>query len=239
MKRKFLVISPHPDDSDFGASGCVAKLTQEGNDVEYLIVSDGSKGSHVVGFGGKKLVLIREKEQKAAAKAVGVTKVTFLRETDGEIENTPQLRKKLVKEIRRIKPDCVMSFDPSSLQFESVYRSHRDHRLVAEAVFDAIYPAVGNASFYPELIKLRLQPHQVQELWFFASPKPNKRIDITKTMGKKLAALRSHKSQMGDVKEFEKFIKKRCQTEAKKGAFRNKRDVLYAEAFRVINFNHA
>jgi LmbE family N-acetylglucosaminyl deacetylase len=231
MKRKFLVISPHPDDADFGASGCVAKLVKEGNTVEYMIVSDGSKGSHVIGLSGKKLALIREKEQKASAKILGVSKVTFLRQIDGEIENTPQLRKRLVKEMRRIKPDCVMSFDPSSLKFESVYRSHRDHRLVAEAVFDAIYPAVGNVSFFPELVKQGFGPHQIKELWFFASPRPNRRIDITKTMDIKLAALGCHKSQMGDMSDFEKFIRTRARTEAKKAG-------RYAEGFRVINFDH-
>ena len=183
-------------------------------------------------------MLSGEKEQKAAAKVLLVRNVRFLREKDGEIENTPQLRKKLVKEIRRIKPDCVMSFDPSSLQFDSVYRSHRDHRLVAEAAFDAVYPAVGNASFYPELIKQGYKPHQIKELWFFASPRPNKRIDITKTIDTKIAALYCHESQMGNMREFEKFIRNRCKAEAKKGTFRSKQGVVYAEAFRVIDFTH-
>lgn len=230
--QKFLVISPHPDDSDFGCSGTVAKLVQEGNSVEYLIVSDGSKGSHKVGFGGKKLAGIREKEQKAAAKLVGVQKVVFLGVVDGEAENTAQLRKKLVREIRRVKPDIVLSFDPSSLQFENVYRSHRDHRIVAEAAFDAMYPASGSSSFFPELAEQGFAPHQIQEIWFFATSRPTKWVDISSTLELKIKALCTHESQV-DGAEFEALIRKRAAEDAKG------RKMKYAECFRAIDFNHS
>ena len=160
--QKFLVISPHPDDLDFGCAGAIAKLTKQGNIVEELIVSDGSKGNHVVGFNGKKLAAIRKKEEEAAAKILGVKKVHFLNEIDGEVENTKSLRKKIVKAVRKIKPDIILSFDPSSLQFESVYRSHRDHRMVAEASFDALYPAIGNSAFFSELIQQGFLPHKAK-----------------------------------------------------------------------------
>ena len=230
--QRYLVVSPHPDDLDFGCAGTVAKLAKEGNDIEYLIVSDGSKGSQLVGFGGKKLAAIRETEQKDAANTVGVQKVTFLGEVDGEIENTRELRKKLVKEIRKAKPDIVLSFDPSSLQFESVYRSHRDHRQVAEATFDAIYPAVGNASFFPELLEEGIEPHQIEEIWFFATPRPNKFIDIADTIDLKIKALLCHKCQHEDVDELEKRIRSRSREEGKE------HNMEYAEGFRAIDFKH-
>lgn len=177
----------------------MAKLIQEGNKVEQLIVSDGSKGSHAIGIDGKRLKTIRQKEQRAAAKVLGVKNVYFLGEIDGEVENTKKLRKKLVEMIRTIKPDVVMSFDPGALhRFDFPPRSHRDHRQVAEAVFDAVYPAVGNRSFFPELLKKKLFPHTVEEVWFFAPEKPNKLVDIKKFMDKKIKALLSHKSQIKD-----------------------------------------
>ena len=228
--KKFLVISPHPDDLDFGCAGTIAQLVSQGNEVDYLIVSDGSKGSQAVGFDGKKLSAIREREQKNAAKVVGVTNVNFLRQTDGEVENTRALRKKLVREIRKSKPDVVLSLDPSNLQFENIYRSHRDHRQVAEAVFDAIYPAVGSSAFFPELLRQGLKPHQIQEIWFFATPNPNKFVDITKTINLKLKALSSHKSQFEHGKELEKLILKRAKAQGRKKRMK------YAEAFRVIDF---
>lgn len=229
---KILVISPHPDDSDFGAAGTVAKFVQEGNTAEYLIISDGSKGSHKVGFGGEKLANIREQEQTAAARVVGVEKVTFLRQVDGEMENTAELRKNLIREMRRAKPDIVLTFDPSSLLFESVYRSHRDHRIIAEAVFDAVYPGVGNISFFPELIEEGFSPHQISEVWFFATPRPNKWVDITETIDTKMKALFAHESQHEDFEALERRIKGRAVEEGKQGNAR------YAECFRIVDFNH-
>ena len=230
--HKFLVISPHPDDLDFGCAGTIAKLTKEGNTVEELIVSDGSKGNHVVGFDGKKLAAIRKKEEEAAAKVLGAKKVHFLNEVDGEVENTKSLRKKIVKAVRRIKPDIILSFDPSSLQFESVYRSHRDHRMAAEAAFDALYPALGNSSFFPELVQQGFAPHKAKEIWFFATPRPNKFVDISKTMDLKIKALQCHKSQIADMKAMESRIKERARKEAKK-----KQKMKYVEVFRVIELD--
>lgn len=222
--RKFLVISPHPDDLDFACGGTIARLVKEGNRVEELIVSDGSKGSHKVGFGGAKLAAIREKEERAAAKVLGAGKVHFLRETDGELENTPQLRKRLVEIIRKVRPDVVLSSEPAH-SFENMYRSHRDHRVAAEAVFDAIYPRVGNKSFFPELLQKGLKAHQIGEIWFYSSLKANKSVDISKTMGLKLKALACHKSQIADMKSIEKRIKERAR-KGKKGR--------YVETFRVL-----
>ena len=225
MKRKkFLVISPHPDDLDFGCGGTIAKLTKAGNVVEELIVADGSKGSHKVGFDGKKLAAIREKEQRNAARVLGVDNVYFLGETDGELENTKTLRKKLVAVIRKTKPDVVVSSEPS-YEFVNMYRSHRDHRVVAEAVFDAIYPAAGSASFFPELSKRGLKPHQIEELWFWAPSKANKSVDISRTLEQKIKALRCHKSQIGDMKGMEKRIREWAQ-QGKKGK--------YVETFCVL-----
>lgn len=230
--KKYLVISPHPDDLDFGCAGTIAKLVMEGNQVEELIVSDGSKGSHVVGFSGKKLASMREQEQKNAAKVLGATKVHFLRHLDGEIENTKALRRKLVVAMRRIKPDVVISFDPSSINFENVYRSHRDHRMAAEMVFDAIYPALGSTAFFPELITQGLTPHFIEEIWFFATPHPNHIIDITDTFDIKLRALACHKSQVANFAAANERLRDRARETAKEYA-KTKR-ITYAEAFRIM-----
>jgi LmbE family N-acetylglucosaminyl deacetylase len=230
--KKFLVISPHPDDSDFGASGTIAKLIKEGNAAEYLIISDGSKGSHKVGFGGEKLAQMRKEEQQAAAALAGAQQVIFLEEIDGEIENTHQLRKKIIAAIRIAKPDIVLSFDPSSLLFENMYRSHRDHRIVAEAVFDAVYPGVGNSSYFPELINEGILPHQIQEVWFFASPRPNKWLDIKEYMDLKVQIVLSHKSQFDDRQTIEYLLRNKAKEEGRL----NK--LAFAECFRVVDFSH-
>ncbi|MDP2735906.1 MAG: PIG-L deacetylase family protein [bacterium] len=226
-KRKFLVISAHPDDLDFACGGTMAKLTGEGNEVVELIVSDGSKGSHKVGFGGRKLAAVREKEERKAAKVLRAKEVHFLKEKDGELENTRALRKKLAAFMRKVKPDVVLSGEPS-YAFENTYRSHRDHRMAAEAVFDAIYPAVGNASFFPELLKKGLKPHQIGELWFWGATKPDKRVDISKTMELKIKALACHESQIVDMKGMAERIRERAR-ETGRGR--------YVEAFRVLKLS--
>lgn len=229
-KKKILSVGAHPDDLDFSSSGTLARFIKQGSEVFYLIVSDGSKGGNVVGFGGSKLAKIRRKEQIKAANALGVEGISFLGLKDGEVENTRSLRRQIVKEVRRVRPDIVFCFDPANLSFDNPYRSHRDHRQAGEAVFDAVYPASGSVFFFPELLRRGFRPCQPREIWFFGSPKPNKLVDIDKTIGKKIEALFCHESQLPDKKEVEKRIRDWARkTGVKKG-------LKYAEAFRVINF---
>ncbi|MFY9458004.1 MAG: PIG-L deacetylase family protein [Candidatus Spechtbacterales bacterium] len=231
--KKVLVFSAHPDDLDFGCAGTVAKLTQEGVTVVYCIITDGSKGKQKeehFRLSRKQMAVIRKKEQKAAAKIAGVNKVTYLGEVDGELENTRKVRTKIAKAIREEKPDAIFAFDPASCGFESFYRCHRDHRMGAEAVFDAIYPGAGSPSFFPELAKAGLPPHQIKAIWFYGSEKPNVFIDISKTIDKKIQALVKHESQFKDFKQAAKFIRERAKRSGKKKKMR------YAETFRALSF---
>ena len=229
--KKFLIISPHPDDVDFSCAGTIVKLVKDGNQVEELIVSDGSKGSHKTEFGGRKLVELRKKEQRNAGKVLGVKAISFLGEIDGEVENTRNLRKKLVIFIRQRKPDVILCPDPFLFRFDRAGILHRDHRNAGEAVFDAVYPAVGNISFFPELLKKNLKPHAVQELWFWGSSKPNFVIDISKTMEKKVQALSCHESQIRNMKVLESRMKEWARKMGRP------RKIRYAEAFRVLKLS--
>ncbi|MDO8529041.1 MAG: PIG-L deacetylase family protein [bacterium] len=227
---KILVFSPHPDDLDFGCSGTIAKWASDGKEITYCILSDGSRGGHILKISDQELAKIREKEQKSAAEILGAKDVIFLREKDGEIQNTKKLRKKLVEVIRKTKPDIILSFDPANCEFENFYRCHRDHRNGAEAVFDAIYPDANNESFFPEIFE-KYPPHQVKEVWFFATNKPNVFVDISKTIEKKLEALRQHKSQIKDWNRVEKMIKDWAKTVGKKSKMK------YAEGFRRVKLD--
>jgi LmbE family N-acetylglucosaminyl deacetylase len=231
--RKVLVFSAHPDDLDFGCAGTVAKMTEEGKEVVYCIITDGSKGvqkKEHMNMTGREVSAMRAREQKAAAKAVGVSKVLFLGEKDGELENTLNVREKIAKAIRIEKPDIVFVVDPSDCNFESFYRCHRDHRMGAEAVFDAIYPGAGSPAFYPKLGTRGITPHQIKGIWFYGTDKPNIFIDISKTIDKKIEALSRHESQFIDPKDMPKFIKERAKYAGKK------RKMKYAEAFRSLTF---
>jgi LmbE family N-acetylglucosaminyl deacetylase len=111
--RHALVIVAHPDDAEFLCGGTVARWCSEGWTVDYVLTTSGDMGSKEEGMTRKKLLAIREKEQRAAATALGVRECTFLRYPDGYVEDTVELRGKLVREIRRLKPDLVVTWDPS------------------------------------------------------------------------------------------------------------------------------
>jgi len=188
-----LVVAPHPDDAEFGVAGTVARWTREGKDVVYVICTNGDKGTSDVNMKPQELAKIREQEQLAAAKVLGVREVVFLRHPDQGIEDTSEFRKELVRQIRKYRPETVVSADPYRK-----YMWHRDHRITGQVVLDAIFPYARDYHAYPDLIQEGLLPHKVREVLLWGSEDPNYRSNITDTFDTKLAALRCHKSQVGN-----------------------------------------
>ena len=225
--ERVMVISPHPDDVDFGCSGTIAKWSRMGMDITYVICTSGDKGTDRP-MPPESIAAIREKEQQVAAKIVGVQEVVFLRLKDGELENNSDFRKVLVRVLRQHRPDVVMSMDPANLRFENVYVSHADHRAAALAVFDAIYPAARNRNFFPELLEEGLSPHAVKEIYFFGTADPNTWSDIGETIEAKIEALGAHKSQVADFEDLSAWVRERFGQLGKEKGF------AYAEAFRQI-----
>lgn len=225
--ERVMVISPHPDDVDFGCSGTIAKWSRMGMDITYVICTDGNKGTDLP-MTPEAIAAIREKEQMAAAQVVGVRKVIFLRLKDGELENTKEFRMMIVREIRRHRPDVVVSMDPANLTFENVYVSHADHRAAALAAFDAIYPAARNRNFFPELLEEGLTPHAVSRIYFFGTAEPNTWIDIGETIEAKIKALRAHNSQLGEFEDLSAWVRERFGQLGKPKGF------AYAEVFRQL-----
>lgn len=228
--KKVLVFSAHPDDLDFGCAGTVAKMISEGKEITYCIITNGEKGTHNVNVSNDDMALMREKEQKEAARVVGVQNVIFLGEIDGTLENTENVQRKIVRAIRQEKPDIIISFDPANLNFDSFYLFHRDHRMAAEAVFDSVYPAAGSDAFFPELIDEGLIPHQIKGMMFFGTAHSNMLIDITGTIGKKIEALKKHVGQFKDMGAMEERVRERAREEGKKIG------IEYAESFRKLTF---
>ena len=189
-----MVVTPHPDDAEFGVAGTVVRLTREGKKVVYVVCTNGDKGTDDIDMKPEELTKIREKEQLAAAELLGVSKVEFMRHPDQELEDTSEFRKELVRLIRRYQPEVVVTADPYRK-----YMWHRDHRIAGQATLDAVFPYSRDHLSYPELLEEGLQPHKVREIWFWASDEPNFRSDITDTFDIKLAALGCHESQVKDI----------------------------------------
>ena len=187
-----MVITPHPDDAEFGVAGTVARWVHEGQEVIYVVCTNGDKGTSDANMKPEELMRIREQEQLAAAKLLGVREVIFLRHPDQTLEDTPEFRKEIVRLIRQYKPNTVVTADPYRR-----YLWHRDHRITGRVTLDAIFPYARDFHSYPDLIEEGLHPHKVKEVLLWGSEEPNHRSNITDTFDTKIAALRCHKSQVG------------------------------------------
>jgi LmbE family N-acetylglucosaminyl deacetylase len=205
-----LVITPHPDDAEFGAAGSVAKMVRQGKTAVYVVVTNGDKGTDDPDLDPAELVRVREKEQRDAARIVGVREVVFLGYPDQGIDDTPDLRKDIVRQIRLFRPQLVITSDPYRR-----YIWHRDHRITGRVVLDAVFPYARDRHAYPELIEEGLAPHTVPEVWLWAADDSdiNFRSDITDTFELKVRALRCHKSQIKEPfsSEMEKWLCQRAQ----------------------------
>ncbi len=187
-----MVFTPHPDDAEFGVAGTVVHWTREGKDVIYVVCTNGDKGTSDPNIKPEQLAKIREEEQLAAAKLLGVREVVFLRHPDQSLEDTPEFRKEIVRLIRMYRPETVVTADPYRR-----YLWHRDHRITGRVVLDAVFPYARDLYAYPDLLEEGFQPHKVKEVLLWGSEEPNYRSNITDTFAIKVAALRCHKSQIG------------------------------------------
>jgi LmbE family N-acetylglucosaminyl deacetylase len=203
-----VVVTPHPDDAEFGVAGTVAKWTREGKQVVYVVCTNGNKGTSDPDIKPDELAKIRQNEQRAAAEVLGVREVVFLENQDQGLEDTPDFRKQIVRMIRRYRPETVVTADPYRR-----YIWHRDHRIAGQVTIDAVFPYARDHLSFPELLEEGLQPHKVKEMLFWASENINYLSDITATFDLKLAALRCHESQVKSMKvsDLEDWLKKRCK----------------------------
>ncbi len=218
-----MVVTPHPDDAEFGVAGTVVKWIRAGKDVIYVVVTNGDKGTSDIKMKPEKLAEIREQEQLAAAEVLGVREVVFLRYPDQSLEDTPEFRKEIVRQIRKYRPYTVVTADPYRR-----YLWHRDHRITSQTTLDAVFPYARDLYAYPDLLAEGLQPHKVKEVWLWGSEDCNLRSDITETFDIKLAALRCHKSQVGSAPELYTRLKERARQMAEG------EDYELAEAFHRV-----
>ena len=208
---QIMVVTPHPDDAEFGVAGTVVRWIKEGKDVVYVVCANGDKGTDDRDMKPGKLARIREQEQLAAAEVLGVREVVFLRHPDQGLEDTIEFRKQLVRLIRRFRPETVVTADPYRRYFW-----HRDHRITGQVTLDAVFPYARDHLAYPELLMEGLEPHKVNEILFWASEDLNQFSDITDSFDLKMSALYCHKSQVERIPRdlLEKWLKDRCRENA-------------------------
>lgn len=225
---RVLVVIAHPDDAEFGCSGTVAKWVREGAEVHYLVATYGDKGSQDPEMLPERLAVIREAEQRAACAVLGVKSVEFMGYPDGEVEPSREMLGKIVRQIRKVRPDVILTMEHMS----RLAHSHRDHRMTGLTAQDACFPYCRDRLHFPEHLREGLEPHKVGTVLFFAGPDAetlHEYIDISNVIDVKVAAIKKHCSQIGDRDVSPATMERAKQLGEKIG-------VQYAEAFRKITF---
>lgn len=231
--QQILVILAHPDDPEFFCGATLAKWAREGHHITYLLLTCGDKGfnpSTDPEMIPDKLCAIRHEEQYAAAKVIGAEAVHIMDHPDGYLVPDLNLRREVVREIRRHKPDILVTCDPQNL-FATYGINHPDHRAAGQVVLDAVFPAAGNPVYFPELLEEGFQPHMPKEVWCSLTMQPNVTMDITEALEVKIQAVLQHKTQVQDP---EKLIERLKSRHTEDSTEENPR---YEEKFRVVKYS--
>lgn len=233
IPKSAMSIHAHPDDQEFSIGGTLAKWAKAGCEIISVVITSGDSGSNDPAKGGEykqELARLREEEQLAANKVLGVKETVFLRYPDGELEPTIQLRKDLTRVIRQYKPDAVLIGNPEAWFYGSEYVNHPDHRAAAQAACEAVFPSAGTRLIFTDLLTAGYEPHNVKKLYIHGTDKPDTWVDISETIEIKVKALQQHASQV-PVGEVEKWMKDWAKEDAKD------KDFEYAETFRVMKLS--
>lgn len=229
--ERILVVTAHPDDVDFGAAGSVAVWTHAGVEVAYCIATDGDAGGSDRSVSRTEMAVVRREEQREAARVVGVSDVTFLGFPDGRLTPGLDLRQAIAGVIRRFRPDRVVAQSPER-NWSRIYASHPDHLAAGEAAICAVYPDARNPFAFPALLEEGLEPHSVPELWVMTTERADRVVDATEFFDLKLAALRSHRSQVGDGEHLGELLRTWMSGTALAAGLPEGR---LAEAFHVVD----
>lgn len=204
-----MVIMAHPDDPEFFSGGLVALWCAAGTEMSYLILTNGNKGSDDPNMTPEKLATIRKEEQQAAADVLGVKRVLYMDEPDGELNPTLNLRVRVVAEIRKYKPDAIIALDPTRYYYGDTRLNHADHRAAGEVAIDAVFPAAGNRMYHPELLDLGLEPYDVKQVYLSRPVEPNIWVDISDVIATKIKAILCHTTQIKDPENLPTRIRER------------------------------
>lgn len=229
---KVLVFFAHPDDGEFMAGGSMVRWAAEGKEIVLCVVTNGSHGSNDPSVTREALIAERMNEQREAAKITGISDVVFLGYEDCYVEDSHDLRRDIIREIRRFKPDVVVGPDPTMYFFANRYVNHPDHRKVGEAMCAAINPGSPTVPLYrEELFDKGFLPHEAKLLLLGFTPNPDYFVDITDHIETKIKAVAIHNSQ---IPGFGEDLGARIREIAKAMASSSEEEFEYAEAFRTI-----
>ncbi len=187
IPARALTVGAHPDDAEFGAGATLSRWASAGCEVTILVVTDGSKGAWDVTTDQTALVSRREDEQRAAAAVIGAVAIVHLDHVDGELEYSASLRAEIALEIRKHRPDVVLTHDPWQR-----YQMHPDHRATGLAAVDGVVSA-------REPLALKdsgFDAHRPDDILLWSADEPDHAEPVSEEwFTRKLDALLCHSSQ--------------------------------------------
>lgn len=238
IPERALVIAPHPDDAAIWAGGAIARWARAGAAVHCVLCTDGSKGSNDPEADPAALSAARIKEHQAAAAILGITGVAMLGRSEGELEDTADFRKDLVRQIRLAKPDVVLTAEP----YRRNMQWHRDHRITGQVALDAVFPYARDHLHFGDLFANEgIEPHKTANILFWGSENPNAYVDIDASFAVKLDAVMAQVTQVGPRSraELQAFLRQQAEAAAAAGnavSEEGDSDLALAEAFRRVTF---
>jgi LmbE family N-acetylglucosaminyl deacetylase len=227
-----LAVLAHPDDAEIAAGGTLAKWAASGREVHLLVLTNGDRGSGDASTSRSALAATRLLETRAAADVLGLTDADVLGIPDGELENTLTVREAVVRRIREVRAETVLSVDPTAVFFEQRYYNHSDHRTAGWIALDAVFPGSGNPHFFSEHLGEGIGVQEVHDVWLGWTNEPNHWEDISGFLQRKVEALAVHASQLTEGIRFFEGVLSEEAVEAGK-----KIDVEHAEEFRVLDLS--
>jgi LmbE family N-acetylglucosaminyl deacetylase len=209
-RQRILVLLAHPDDPEFFCGATLARWVNAGHEVIYWLMTCGDKGTSDRDLQSEVLCNVRQEEQRAAAAVLGVAEVHFMDYPDGYLVPDLHMRRDITRLIRQVRPEIIVTCDPTALFVGDIRLNHPDHRAAGQVVLDAVFPAARDHLNFIELWRdERLEPHITREVWVSVTNQPNITLDVTAYWETKISALKEHKSQIRDPEGLEKRMRER------------------------------
>ncbi len=227
-----LAVFAHPDDAEICAGGTLAKWAATGREVHLLVLTNGDRGSADPYRDREELAATRREETRAAARVLGLASAHVLDIHDGELENTTAVREIVVRRIRIVRAETVITCDPTAWFFGERYYNHSDHRKAGEIALDAVFPGAGNPHYFPEHLAEGLDVREVQDVWLGWTNEPNHVEDVSAHFATAMAALAEHRSQ---VEDGIRYFQEELEREAREAGAEI--GVALGERFRVLDLS--
>jgi N-acetylglucosamine malate deacetylase 2 len=196
-KTRLLAVFAHPDDETFRPGGTLALLAQQGVRVQVLTATRGQAGScgNPPMCSPEDLPVVRERELRCACTALGILPPILLDYQDGHLTEVDpnEVIEQIIRIAEAVRPQVLLTFGPDGLS------GHPDHILIGQLVkniFDCMTQVLALYTVaVPQSLAMRLDMHQIRAV-------PDELItltvDVSAAWEAKLAAIRCHRTQLGE-----------------------------------------